>query len=100
MFYDVTNYYFEIDEKDEEDGLRNKGVSKEHRPNPIIQMGLFMDELGLPITYELFRGNTNDCSTLAPAMDECIIDFSTSKKIVVADKGMMSYYNILKIRKD
>ena len=48
VFYDVTNYYFEIDEKDEEDGLRNKGVSKEHRPNPIIQMGLFMDELGLP----------------------------------------------------
>lgn len=100
VFYDVTNYYFEIDEKDEEDGLRNKGVSKEHRPNPIIQMGLFMDELGLPITYELFRGNTNDCSTLANAMDECIIDFSTSKKIVVADKGMMSYYNILKIRND
>lgn len=100
VFYDVTNYYFETDEPDEEKGLRDKGVSKEHRPNPIIQMGLFMDELGLPITYELFRGNTNDCSTLAPAMDECIIDFSEKRKIVVADKGMMSYYNILKIRND
>ena len=100
VFYDVTNYYFEIDKEDEEDGLRDNGVSKEHRPNPIIQMGLFMDELGLPITYELFRGNTNDCSTLSTAMDKSIIDFTTSKKIIVADKGMMSYYNILKIRKD
>ena len=59
-----------------------------------------MDELGLPITYELFRGNTNDSGTLAEAMDESIIDFSGSRKIVVADKGMMSYYNILRIRKD
>ena len=100
VFYDVTNYYFETDEPDEENGLRARGVSKEHRKSPIIQMGLFMDELGLPISYELFRGNTNDCSTLAPAMDECIIDFSEKRKIVVADKGMMTYYNILKIRND
>lgn len=98
VFYDVTNYYFELDSEDGADGLRANGVSKEHKPEPIIQMGLFMDELGLPITYELFRGNTNDCVTMHEAMDECIIDFSASRKIIVADKGMMSYYNILRIR--
>lgn len=98
VFYDVTNYYFERDEADDENGLRAKGPSKEHRPEPIIQMGLFMDELSIPITYELFRGNTNDCETLPEAMDNSIIDFSDSRKIVVADKGMMSYYNIMKIR--
>ena len=100
IFYDVTNYYFERDENDEGEGLRAKGVSKEHRPEPIVQMGLFMDEKGLPITYELFRGNTNDSVTFSKAIDSSIIDFSESKKIVVADKGMMSYYNILKIRND
>jgi transposase len=98
IFYDVTNYFFEVDSSDDETGLRAKGVSKEHRPLPIIQLGLFMDELGLPITYELFRGNTNDSVTMHEAMDTSIIDFSDSRKIVVADKGMMSYYNILKIR--
>jgi transposase len=98
VFYDVTNYYFELDKNDGEDGLRAKGPCKEHRPEPIIQMGLFMDELSLPITYELFRGNTNDCETLPEAMDGSIIDFADSRKIVVADKGMLSYYNIMKIR--
>lgn len=98
IFYDVTNYFFEIDDNDSDDGLRAKGVSKEHRPLPIIQLGLFMDELGLPITYELFRGNVNDSVTMHEAMDTSIIDFADSRKIVVADKGMMSYYNILKIR--
>jgi transposase len=98
VFYDVTNYYFELDKADDENGLRAKGESKEHRPEPIIQMGLFMDELSLPITYELFRGNTNDCETLPKAMEDSIIDFADSRKIVVADKGMLSYYNIMKIR--
>ena len=98
VFYDVTNYYFEIDDNDDEDGLRAKGCSKEHRTSPIIQMGLFMDENSIPITYELFRGNTNDSSTLKDAMDKCIIDFSDSRKIVVADKAMMTFKNILKIR--
>ncbi len=100
IFYDVTNYYFELDREDGEDGLRARGASKEHRPEPIVQMGLFMDELGLPITYELFRGNTNDSITMPGAMDSSIIDFTDSRKIVVADKGMMSYYNILKIRQE
>lgn len=60
IYYDVTNYYFETDEQNT---LLRKGVSKEHRPNPIVQMGLFMDNRGLPVTYELFPGNTNDCLT-------------------------------------
>lgn len=54
MYYDVTNYYFEIDEQDD---LRRKGVSKEYRPNPIVQMGLFMDKNGLPVSYGLYPGN-------------------------------------------
>lgn len=60
VYYDVTNYYFEIDKPD---NLRRKGVSKEHRPDPIVQMGLFMDTMGIPVSYKLFPGNTNDCST-------------------------------------
>ena len=58
LFYDVTNYYFEIDN---EDSSRRKGSSKEHRPNPIVQMGLFMDNKGFPVIYDLFEGNTNNC---------------------------------------
>nr|WP_274964221.1 hypothetical protein [Tepidanaerobacter syntrophicus] len=65
VYYDVANYYFEIDESDD---FRKKGVCKEHRPNPIVQMGLVVDNLGLPITYRLFEGNTNDCETLMPAL--------------------------------
>lgn len=95
IYYDVTNYYFE---RDEEDEMRKRGVSKEHRPEPIIQMGLFMDENGLPITYELFEGNRTDVSTFGEAMEKSIIDFRSSRRIIVADKGMMSYKNILAIR--
>ncbi len=98
VYYDVTNYYFEIDKEDSDSELRANGVNKEHRPNPIIQMGLFMDEKGLPVTYELFRGNTHDSQTFKEAFDKSIIDFKDSKKIIVADKGMMTYYNVLKIR--
>ena len=95
IYYDVTNYYFEIDREDE---LRARGVSKEHRPEPIIQMGLAMDEMGIPITYELFRGNTSDRSTLEPMMDSPVLDLSGATRIWVADKGMMSADNIARIR--
>src|SRR5699024_11553873 len=57
IYYDVTNYYFETDEQND---FLHKGISKEHRPNPIIQMGLFMDNRGIPITYELFPGNRSE----------------------------------------
>ncbi len=100
LFYDVTNYYFERDIEDDEDGLRAKGVCKEHRPEPIIQMGMFMDELQLPVTYGLYRGNTSDSLTFQDALDRSVIDFTDRKKILVADKGMLSYYNILKVRND
>jgi transposase len=91
VYYDVTNYYFEIDEPDE---LRRKGVSKEHRPNPIVAMGLLMDNAGLPITYKLFSGNTNDCETLIPLLKEVKREFGMNRLVVVADKGMNTSKNI------
>ena len=91
VFYDVTNYYFEIDDPDE---LRKKGVCKEHRPNPIVQMGLFMDSLGLPMCYKLFEGNTNDCLTLKPMVQELQKNYNIGKVIVVADKGLNTGNNI------
>ena len=84
IFYDVTNYYFEIDDNDD---FRKKGVNKEHRPNPIVQMGLFMDSLGLPMSYGLFPGNTNDCLTLKPMIQKLQKNYSVGRVIVVADKG-------------
>jgi len=87
MYYDVTNYYFEIDEPKE---MKQSGVSKEHRPNPIIQMGLFMDDMGIPVSYRLFDGNTNDCLTLQPNMKTIKDDLHVKDIIVVADKGMMT----------
>ena len=90
-FYDVTNYYFEIDDNDD---FRKKGVCKEHRPNPIVQMGLFMDSLGLPMCYKLFEGNTNDCSTLRPMVQELQKNYNVGRVIVVADKGLNTGNNI------
>lgn len=92
VFYDVTNYYFEIDDND---NFRKKGVCKEHRPNPIVQMGLFMDSLGLPMCYGLFPGNTNDCLTLKPMVQKLQKNYSISKVIVVADKGLNTGKNIV-----
>lgn len=91
VYYDVTNYYFEVDEPDE---IRKKGVSKEHRPNPIVQMGLFMDSIGLPMSYQLFSGNTNDCLTLKPMVQTLQKDYDIGKVIVVADKGLNTGNNI------
>lgn len=91
IYYDVTNYYFEIDDNDD---FRKKGVNKEHRPNPIVQMGLFMDSLGLPMCYKLFEGNTNDCLTLRPMVQELQKNYNVGKVIVVADKGLNTGNNI------
>jgi len=95
VYYDVTNYYFEIDDPDD---LRRKGVSKEHRPDPIVQMGLLMDNLGFPIAYKLFKGNDNDCTTLLPILKEVRRNFHLGRVIVVADKGINTseniYYNL------
>lgn len=93
LYYDVTNYYFECDE---EDGFRVRGVSKEHRPSPIVQMGLFLDSDGLPLGYELFPGNRNDMTTLLPAMSKAgVRDLPWGERVVVvADKGLNTSANI------
>ena len=91
VFYDVTNYYFEIDDPDE---LRRKGVSKEHRPDPVVQMGLLQDRNGLPITYRLFPGNTADCLTMVPVLAGMKREFGLERVIAVADKGLNCSDNI------
>lgn len=97
VYYDVTNYYFEIKETDD---FRKKGFSKEHRSNPIVQMGLLMDNQGLPISYKLFEGNTHDSETLMPILEDLKDDYGLGKVIVVADKGINTgeniAYNIIK----
>jgi len=104
VYYDVTNYYFEIDKNDADEidengvivhnGLRKKGVSKEHRPDPIVQMGLCMDADGIPIAYDLHPGNTNDVLTLRPMFRELKNNCNLGRVIVVADKGITSGDNI------
>jgi transposase len=91
VYYDVTNYYFEIDRQDE---LRKKGPSKEHRKDPIVQMGLLIDKQGLPISYKLFPGNTHDSQTLMPVLTEVKKKFGVKRIIAVADKGLNSGDNI------
>ena len=91
IYYDVTNYYFETDEQND---FLCKGVCKEHRPNPIVQMGLFMDNNAIPITYELFAGNTNDCLTYRPNFGRIKKQFDLGRVITVADKAMTTGDNI------
>lgn len=91
VYYDLTNYYFEIDKQDD---FRRKGISKEHRPDPIVQMGLFMDRNGIPVSYKLFPGNEADCTTLRPMLSEVERNYGLGKVIVVADKGVISGDNI------
>ena len=102
VFYDVTNYYFETDLDDEPvkmDGVtipafRKRGPSKEKRPNPIVQMGLFMDTNGIPIAFQLFPGNCVDVKTYLPAVEQVKKQFGIERIVVVADKGMNSKNNI------
>ena len=96
-FYDVTNYYFEIGENDPDGGLRKKGVSKEKRGEPIVQMGLFIDDNGIPIAYRLFPGNHIDATTLRPAMKKNIDNMAFGRVIIVADGGLNSGPNIAHI---
>ncbi len=92
-FYDVTNYFFEIDFPDEA-GDRQNGISKEHRTDPIIQMGLLIDPNGLPVSMSLFPGNTSDTLTLQPVMIDLKKSYQLQRLIVVADKGLNSTRNI------
>jgi transposase len=93
-FYDVTNYYFEIDFPNGEDDLRKRGVSKEHRVDPIAAMGLFIDGNGLPVSMSMFPGNTSDSLTLQPTMKDIKKSYDLGRLVVVADKGLNSSKNI------
>lgn len=93
-FYDVTNYFFEIDFPSGEDDLRKRGVSKEHRTDPIAAMGLFIDANGLPVNMSIFPGNTSDSLTLQPTMKDVKQLYGLGRLIVVADKGLNSSSNI------
>ena len=98
VFYDVTNFFFEIEEPDEDivdeesnvtqKGLRKMGVSKENRKQPIVQMGLFLDENGIPISIEMFPGNTLDHQTLCTAMKNTVDTLNLERFILIADRGM------------
>lgn len=90
VFYDVTNYYFHTDDETE---LIAKGFSKDRKGKPIVQMGMLLDRKGLPMTYELFRGNTTDFETLLPVLDKVKKTFRLKRAIVVADKGLNSGEN-------
>jgi len=104
IFYDVTNFYYEIENPDEDEldedgnvlekGLRKMGVSKENRKQPIVQMGLFMDSGGIPIAVESFPGNTLDHLTLKTALAKNIDNLELSRFILVADRGVCNYQNI------
>jgi transposase len=90
LYYDCTNYFFEIEQ---EKGLKQYGLSKEHRPNPIVQMGLFMDGDGMPLAFCINKGNTNEQVTLKPLEKKIISDFNLSKFIVCTDAGLASNAN-------
>ena len=111
VFYDVTNFFFEIPDADEDVevevtgkdgrkstetvvGLRKFGVSKENRKQPIVQIGLFMDDNGIPISFGMFPGNTLDHHTLRPAMKKTVDTFGLDRFILVADRGMYSGTNM------
>lgn len=90
LYYDCTNYYFETEA---EDGMRKYGKSKEHRPNPIVTMGLFMDADGIPLSFGLYPGNRNEQLTLKPLETKVIRDFNCSEFIFCSDAGLGSKGN-------
>ncbi|WP_196600179.1 IS1634 family transposase [Pectinatus frisingensis] len=90
LYYDCTNYFFEIGQ---EAGLKQYGPSKEHRPNPIVQMGLFMDGDGIPLAFNINKGNTNEQVTLTPLEEKILKDFEISKFVVCTDAGLASTSN-------
>ena len=110
VFYDVTNYYFEIDFDDEDvedeqtkeitKGVRKKGPCKAKSGKPIVQLGLFIDTKGIPISYQLFSGNETDPITYIPTIEQVKKQFGLERIIVVADKAMNSKKNITKTFKN
>ena len=106
-YYDCTNYYFEIEYNDNDkfddngnlikSGYRKRGPEKNHRPDPIIEMGLLMDASGIPIAYNLFPGNESEKSSLIPEINRLKNKFNFDRTIVVADRGLNCSDNIIKI---
>lgn len=104
IFYDVTNFYFEIPYQDEniydengeviEWGLRRNGVSKEHRKQPIVQMGMFMDDMGIPISFGMFPGTTLDHLTVRGSLSESVNNMNFGRFIFIGDRGMCNYMNL------
>ena len=90
LYYDCTNYFFEIEQAE---GLKQYGLSKENRPNPIVQMGLFMDGNGFPLAFNINSGNTNEQTTLKPLEKQIMKDFEVSKFVVCTDAGLASTDN-------
>ena len=87
LYYDCTNYYFEIEQ---EEGDKKYGKSKEHRPNPIVQMGLFMDGDGIPLAFSTFPGNQNEQKSLKPLERKVLSDFECQKFVYCSDAGLAS----------
>lgn len=106
-FYDCTNYYFEIEYDDEDTkdengniikkGLRKRGPEKNHRPDPIVEMGLLLDKQGIPISYNIFPGNTSEKETLIPEIKNIKRRHNIDKVIVVADRGLNCSDNMIKL---
>lgn len=90
LYYDCTNYFFEIEQ---EEGLKQYGFSKEHKPNPIVQMGLFMDGDGIPLAFSITPGNTNEQVTMKPLEKKILSDFELSRFVVCTDAGLASNSN-------
>ncbi len=90
LYYDCTNYYFEVEE---ESGIKQYGKSKEHRPNPVVTMGLFMDADGIPLAFDMFPGNQNEQTTLKPLERKILRDFNCSEFIFCSDAGLGSADN-------
>lgn len=107
VFYDVTNFFFEVEEPDEDEvdeegnviekGLRKMGVSKENRKQPIVQMGLFLDDKGIPISIEMFPGNTLDHLTFRTALRNTVDNLNLERFILIADRGMYNGTNMCHI---
>ena len=105
-YYDCTNYYFEIEYDDEDikdengniikKGIRKRGPEKNHRPDPIVEMGLLLDSKGFPISYNLFSGNTSEKETLVPEIHNIKRRHNIDKVIVVADRGLNCSDNMIK----
>ena len=90
LYYDCTNYYFEVEQ---EDGMKKYGKSKEHRPNPIIQMGLFTDGDGLPLAFSLFPGSQSEQKSMKPLEQKILQQFGCRKFIYCSDAGLASEDN-------